>query len=126
MRLSFLIANVMKLREGAMAIQVTSDLQENIKNFEELFSDCADIKKRNIRVGQQLDAVRKIQNIKILRIPNPKAGCRQIADLRIHLVLLFLAASAAAGQQQYCRQNQRKPEKFQFFHIYFPQYKNFC
>ena len=28
-----------------MAVQVTSDLQENIRQFEELFSDCADIKK---------------------------------------------------------------------------------
>ena len=31
-----------------MAVQVTSDLQENIRQFEELFSDCADIKKRKI------------------------------------------------------------------------------
>ena len=37
-----------------MPIQVTADLQENIRNFEELFSDCADIKKRNIKVGKNL------------------------------------------------------------------------
>ncbi len=37
-----------------MAVQVTSDLQENIRQFEELFSDCADIKKRKIKVGQKL------------------------------------------------------------------------
>ncbi len=38
-----------------MPIQVTQDLKKNIENFEELFSDCADIKKRNIKVGQNLE-----------------------------------------------------------------------
>ena len=38
-----------------MAMQITPDLQENIKNFEELFSDCEDIKKRRIKVGKHLD-----------------------------------------------------------------------
>ena len=37
-----------------MAIQVTSDFEENIRQFEKLFSDCADIKKRRIKVGQKL------------------------------------------------------------------------
>ena len=37
-----------------MSIQITSDLQENIRNFEELFSDCQDIKKRKIKVGEHL------------------------------------------------------------------------
>ncbi|MEY8391424.1 spore germination protein [Lachnospiraceae bacterium] len=37
-----------------MSIQITSDLQENIRNFEELFSDCEDIKKRKIKVGESL------------------------------------------------------------------------
>lgn len=37
-----------------MPIQITADLRENIRNFEELFSDCADIKKRNIKVGKNL------------------------------------------------------------------------
>ena len=37
-----------------MPIQIVPDLQENIKNFEELFSDCADIKKRKIKVGKNL------------------------------------------------------------------------
>ena len=37
-----------------MAIQITPDLQENIRNFEELFSDCEDIKKRKIKVGEHL------------------------------------------------------------------------
>lgn len=37
-----------------MPIQITPDLQENIKNFEELFSDCEDIKKRRIKVGKNL------------------------------------------------------------------------
>lgn len=40
-----------------MAVQVTSDLQENIRQFEELFSDCADIKKRKIKVGQKLSLI---------------------------------------------------------------------
>ncbi len=35
-----------------MAVQITQDFEENIRNFEELFSDCADIKKRRIRVGE--------------------------------------------------------------------------
>ena len=38
-----------------MAVQITSDLQENISQFEELFSDCADIKKRKVKVGQKLE-----------------------------------------------------------------------
>ncbi|MCI9080948.1 MAG: spore germination protein [Lachnospiraceae bacterium] len=38
-----------------MSIQITSDLQENIRNFEELFSDCEDIKKRKIKVGEHLE-----------------------------------------------------------------------
>lgn len=37
-----------------MPIQITPDLQENIRNFEELFSDCEDIKKRRIKVGKNL------------------------------------------------------------------------
>ncbi len=37
-----------------MAVQVTTDLEENIRQFETLFSDCADIKKRRIKVGQKL------------------------------------------------------------------------
>lgn len=37
-----------------MPIQITSDLQENIRNFEQLFSDCSDIKKRRIKVGKNL------------------------------------------------------------------------
>lgn len=37
-----------------MPMQIVPDLQENIKNFEELFSDCADIKKRKIKVGKNL------------------------------------------------------------------------
>ena len=36
-----------------MAVQIVQDLEENIKNFEELFADCADIKRRRIRVGEQ-------------------------------------------------------------------------
>ena len=39
-------------KEKCMAIQITSDLQENIRNFEALFSDCEDIKKRKIKVGE--------------------------------------------------------------------------
>lgn len=39
-----------------MAMQITPDLQENIKNFEELFSDCEDIKKRKIKVGKHLES----------------------------------------------------------------------
>lgn len=42
-------------REKRMAVQITSDLQENISQFEELFSDCADIKKRKVKVGQKLE-----------------------------------------------------------------------
>ncbi len=38
-----------------MSIQITSDLQENIRHFEELFSDCEDIKKRKIKVGEHLE-----------------------------------------------------------------------
>ena len=38
-----------------MSTQITADLQENITNFEELFSDCEDIKKRKIKVGQKLE-----------------------------------------------------------------------
>lgn len=41
-------------RGKAMAVPITSDLQENISQFEELFSDCADIKKRKVKVGQNL------------------------------------------------------------------------
>lgn len=37
-----------------MAVPITSDLQENISQFEALFSDCADIKKRKVKVGQNL------------------------------------------------------------------------
>lgn len=37
-----------------MAVQVSTDLEENIRQFETLFSDCADIKKRRIKVGQKL------------------------------------------------------------------------
>ena len=36
-----------------MGIQITQDLEENIRNFEEMFQDCADIKRRRIRVGAQ-------------------------------------------------------------------------
>ena len=36
-----------------MSIQITPDLKENISQFEILFSDCADIKKRKIKVGQK-------------------------------------------------------------------------
>lgn len=38
-----------------MSILISSDLQENIRNFEELFSDCEDIKKRKIKVGEHLE-----------------------------------------------------------------------
>ena len=38
-----------------MPMEITPDLQENIRNFETLFSDCADIKKRKIKVGQKLE-----------------------------------------------------------------------
>lgn len=38
-----------------MPIQITPSLKENIDNFETLFSDCADIKKRKIKVGQKLE-----------------------------------------------------------------------
>ena len=38
-----------------MSIQITPDLKENISQFEILFSDCADIKKRKIKVGQKLE-----------------------------------------------------------------------
>ena len=41
-------------KEGGMAVQVSTDLEENIRQFETLFSDCADIKKRRIKVGQKL------------------------------------------------------------------------
>lgn len=37
-----------------MPIQLTEILEENINNFETMFSDCADIKKRRIKVGQHL------------------------------------------------------------------------
>lgn len=37
-----------------MAVKITKSLAQNIKNYEELFSDCADIKKRRIKVGQHL------------------------------------------------------------------------
>ncbi len=37
-----------------MPTPITSDLQENIRNFEAMFSDCEDIKKRNIKVGKEL------------------------------------------------------------------------
>ena len=36
-----------------MAVQIVQDLEQNIKNFEELFADCADIKRRRIRVGER-------------------------------------------------------------------------
>ena len=36
-----------------MAVQIVQDLEQNIKNFEDLFADCADIKRRRIRVGEQ-------------------------------------------------------------------------
>ena len=36
-----------------MGIKITQDLEENIRNFEEMFQDCADIKRRRIRVGAQ-------------------------------------------------------------------------
>lgn len=39
-----------------MPIQITPDLQENITNFEELFSDSEDIKKRKIKVGKNLQS----------------------------------------------------------------------
>ena len=39
-----------------MPIQITPDLQENITNFEELFSDSEDIKKRKIKVGKNLES----------------------------------------------------------------------
>ncbi len=38
-----------------MPMEITPDLQENIRNFETLFSDCADIKKRKIKVGKKLE-----------------------------------------------------------------------
>lgn len=38
-----------------MAVKITKNLNENIKNYENLFSDCADIKKRRIKVGQKLN-----------------------------------------------------------------------
>lgn len=37
-----------------MPKKITTRLEENIRNYEELFSDCADIKKRRIKVGQHL------------------------------------------------------------------------
>lgn len=37
-----------------MAVKVTKVFEENVKNYEELFSDCADIKKRRILVGRNL------------------------------------------------------------------------
>lgn len=37
-----------------MAKKITKKLEENIKNYEELFSDCADVKKRRIKIGQNL------------------------------------------------------------------------
>lgn len=37
-----------------MSTPITPDLQENIKNFEAVFSDCEDIKKRKIKVGQNM------------------------------------------------------------------------
>jgi spore germination protein len=39
-----------------MPIQITPDLQDNITNFEELFSDSEDIKKRKIKVGKNLES----------------------------------------------------------------------
>lgn len=39
-----------------MPVKITPVLEENIKNYEDLFSDCADIKKRRIRVGQHLES----------------------------------------------------------------------
>ena len=37
-----------------MPVKITKVLEENVKNYEELFSDCADIKNRRIWVGQHL------------------------------------------------------------------------
>ena len=37
-----------------MPKKITKNLEENIKNYEILFSDCADIKKRRIKVGTKL------------------------------------------------------------------------
>lgn len=37
-----------------MPKKITKNLEENIKNYEILFSDCADIKKRRIKVGTEL------------------------------------------------------------------------
>ena len=42
-------------KERFMPVQITSDLKQNINHFEALFSDCADIKKRNIKIGQKLE-----------------------------------------------------------------------
>ncbi len=38
-----------------MSVQIVPDLKENMNQFEMLFSDCADIKKRKIKVGQKLE-----------------------------------------------------------------------
>ncbi|MEG0963290.1 MAG: spore germination protein, partial [Lachnospiraceae bacterium] len=38
-----------------MPVNITSVLKENVEQFETLFSDCADIKKRKIKVGQKLE-----------------------------------------------------------------------
>lgn len=37
-----------------MAKKITKKLSENIRNYEELFSDCADIKRRRIKVGRHM------------------------------------------------------------------------
>lgn len=42
----------MEKSENVMAKKITKKLEENIRNYEELFSDCEDIKKRRIKVGQ--------------------------------------------------------------------------
>lgn len=38
-----------------MPVQITTDLKQNINHFETLFSDCADIKKRKIKIGRKLE-----------------------------------------------------------------------
>lgn len=43
-----------EMEKKNMPKRITKKLEENIRNYEELFSDCADIKKRRIRVGQHL------------------------------------------------------------------------
>ena len=48
-----------------MTMQITPDLQEIIKYFEELFSDCEDIKKRKIKVGKHLKSACYVAYIEV-------------------------------------------------------------